>query len=82
MNFLNQLRNSYIMLDFKDDKAEKSAERPSSTKDKKVPSDKKPIKEEATKKEKVNSRHCSFLKNRCNYIVWCKYKKYLFCFDD
>ena len=64
MNFLNQLRNSYIMMDFKDDKAEKSAERPSSTKDKKVPSDKKPIKEEATKKEKVNSKHCSFLKNR------------------
>ena len=69
MNFLNQLRNSYIMMDFKDDKAEKSAERPSSTKDKKVPSDKKPIKEEATKKEKVNSRHCSFLKNRCMYII-------------
>ena len=67
MNFLNQLRNSYIMMDFKDDK--KSAERPSSTKDKKVPSDKKPIKEEATKKEKVNSRHCSFLKNRCIYII-------------
>ena len=82
MNFLNQLRNSYIMMDFKDDKAEKSAERPSSIKDKKVPSDKKPIKEDATKKEKVNSRHCSFLKNNRYYIVWCKYKKYLFCFDD
>ena len=57
-------------MDFKDGKAEKSAERPSSTKDKKVPSDKKPIKEEATKKEKVNSRHCSFLKNRCNIILF------------
>ena len=65
MNFLNQLRNSYIMLDFKDEKAEKSAEKTSSTKDKKVPSDKKPIKEEVTKKEKVNSRHFPLLKNRC-----------------
>ena len=67
------------MLDFKDDKAEKSAEKPSSTKDKKVPSDKKPIKEEASKKEKVNSRHCSFLKNRCMYIiVLCKHKNIYF----
>ena len=85
MNFLNQLRNSYIMMDFKDDKAEKSAERPSSIKDKKVPSDKKPIKEDATKKEKVNSRHCSFLNNLCTYIyyiVWCKYKNDLFWFYD
>ena len=53
------------MIDFKDDKAEKSAEKPSSTKDKKVPSDKKPIKEEVTQKEKVNSRHFPLLKNRC-----------------
>ena len=65
MNLRNQLRNSYIMLDFKDDTPEKSAEKPSSAKDKKGSSDKKPVKEDVTKKEKVNYRHCSFLKNIC-----------------
>ena len=67
MNLHNQLRNSYIMLDFKDDKPEQSAEKPSSAKDKKGPSDKKPVKEDVTKKEKVNYRHFSFLKNICTY---------------
>ena len=41
------------MLDFKDDKPEQSAEKPSSAKDKKGSSDKKPVKEDVTKKEKV-----------------------------
>ena len=67
MNLHNQLRNSYIMLDFKDDTPEKSAEKPSSAKDKKGSSDKKPVKEDVTKKEKVNYRHFSFLKNICTY---------------
>ena len=55
------------MLDFKDDKPEQSAEKPSSAKDKKGSSDKKPVKEDVTKKEKVNYRHFSFLKNICTY---------------
>ena len=78
MNLHNQLRNSYIMLDFKDDTPEKSAEKPSSAKDKKGSSDKKTVKEDVTKKEKVNYRHCSFLKNIL--LFQCKYRKYLFCF--
>ena len=65
MNLFNQLRNSYMMLDFKDDKPEQSAEKPSSAKDKKGSSDKKPVKEDVTKKEKVNHKHFSFLKNIC-----------------
>ena len=77
MNLHNQLRNSYIMLDFKDDTPEKSAEKPSSAKDKKGSSDKKPVKEDVTKKEKVNYRHCSFL---TNILFQCKYRKYLLCF--
>ena len=69
------------MLDFKDDTPEKSAEKPSSAKDKKGSSDKKPVKEDVTKKEKVNYRHCSFLKNIYTLMLFqCKYRKYLFCF--
>ena len=54
MNIVNQLRNIYIILDFEEEKPEKSAEKPSSAKDKKSSTDKKSVKEDTIKKEKVN----------------------------